>query len=101
MLAPVYACSAHNGTLMPEIRQKTCSRCGGPFDCCTSGCWCEDITLDPATRAAFREEFTDCLCPTCLKAAADGLRGLAPSPEETREAVKAFARSPVALAGGL
>ena len=49
--------------------EKTCSRCGASFTCQNEarGCWCEDLTLSPETLALLRQQFDNCLCPTCLK----------------------------------
>ena len=49
-------------------KQKVCGACGAPFEC--GGlwfCWCRDVRLDEATRKKLREQFADCLCPSCLK----------------------------------
>jgi hypothetical protein len=48
-------------------REKRCQRCGQAFDCGgLLGCWCWRVKLDAPTRAALREQYTDCLCPACL-----------------------------------
>lgn len=49
--------------------EKTCSKCKAPFTCKNEerGCWCEDLTLDPETLAALRQQFDNCLCPRCLQ----------------------------------
>ena len=52
---------------------KTCQQCGVEFACGMSCCWCDEIALDPATRASLKEQFTDCLCRGCLEQA-PGLR---------------------------
>jgi hypothetical protein len=53
-------------------KQKVCEKCGVKFDCYSLGgpCWCEEVTLIPQSLANLRAQFNDCLCPTCLKAAA-------------------------------
>ena len=53
------------------LRRLACARCGAAFDCGSGGrdggCWCMDeATLMPMPAAANE----DCLCPTCLRAAA-------------------------------
>jgi hypothetical protein len=54
----------------PEPRDLTCARCGAAFECgSTVGkCWCaeEDFRLPmPAINSG-----EDCLCPACLRKAA-------------------------------
>jgi len=52
-------------------RRIVCARCGAPFDCGLSAdCWCvaEPYRL-PMTKALIE----DCLCPQCLRQAADAL----------------------------
>jgi hypothetical protein len=66
---------------MGEERQKICEACGATFTCCAGACWCDDVNVDGATRAELRRRYTDCLCPACLKAAADGVLGAAANPE--------------------
>ena len=40
------------------------------FNCCNEvpGCWCENVQLDQKALDALKNEFDNCLCPTCLKA---------------------------------
>ena len=60
---------------------KTCQRCGAEFSCGLSCCWCDEIALDRDAMATLREQFSDCLCRSCLQAAADACRdGREPSP---------------------
>ena len=48
-------------------RQKRCPDCGEMFECCGSGTgWCGQVHLHPQTREKIKENFSDCLCPTCL-----------------------------------
>lgn len=56
-----------------------CPRCAKPFECGidTGDCWCREVTLDPATRAAFATYYEGCLCRDCLTAMED--RPAAPS----------------------
>ncbi len=52
-------------------KEKRCSKCGVAFDCGgLFGCWCRDVTLTEAELAGLRQQYSDCLCPTCLKAVA-------------------------------
>jgi hypothetical protein len=45
-----------------------CPRCSTPFDCGvdTKSCWCREVTLSDATRAAFAQFYDGCLCRDCL-----------------------------------
>jgi hypothetical protein len=46
----------------------TCERCGAPFECGLSGeCWCADESF----RMPLPTGTQDCLCPTCLRKAAE------------------------------
>ena len=48
-------------------REKRCQKCGQAFDCGgLFGCWCWKVKLDAVSRAALREQYSDCLCPACL-----------------------------------
>ena len=49
---------------------KTCQRCGVEFACGGSCCWCDEITLDAQVRQELRQQFSDCLCRSCLEQAA-------------------------------
>jgi len=53
---------------MSGPRALTCAQCGSTFGCGLGGdCWCADESFRlpvPAVGSA------DCLCPTCLRAAA-------------------------------
>ncbi len=52
---------------MSEPRQKVCPRCGERFECrLSASCWCADF---PKLRGVEAE--SDCLCPACLKKAAE------------------------------
>ena len=49
-------------------KEKRCPKCGVAFECGgLFGCWCRDVKLDAAQLAQLRQQFVDCLCPTCLK----------------------------------
>jgi hypothetical protein len=57
------------------MTESRCERCGAWFGCeAGTGreCWCSDVVLDDATRAALAHEFRRCLCPSCLAALAAG-----------------------------
>jgi len=57
------------GTTSP--RRLSCARCGASFDCGLSAdCWCasEPYKL-PMTKAWIE----DCLCPSCMRKAAEAL----------------------------
>ena len=45
-------------------KHKLCDSCSKSFSCYTSGCWCGELP-----QIMPMENITDCLCPTCLKAA--------------------------------
>jgi hypothetical protein len=58
---------------------KTCQRCGVEFGCGGSCCWCDEVALDAAVRETLRQQFTDCLCRSCLEQASkdgDGGSGI-------------------------
>jgi len=61
-----------------------CPRCGGGFHCGvndTEPCACTGLTLDDATLADLRKQFTACLCLACLRAiAATAERAKEPAP---------------------
>ncbi|HWI08883.1 MAG TPA: cysteine-rich CWC family protein [Solirubrobacteraceae bacterium] len=46
-----------------------CPRCSTPFGCGidTDACWCADVTVREATRAAFAQYYEGCLCRDCLE----------------------------------
>ena len=48
---------------------KTCPRCGASFRCeGDKDCWCESRQIHRALMLQLLEEYTDCICPACLKA---------------------------------
>lgn len=49
------------------VREKRCAACGDLFFCHAGGCWCDEIDLTPETRAQLLAQYSDCLCPTCLR----------------------------------
>ena len=48
--------------------QKHCAKCSVPFECAAPepGCWCESVPTKQGVRATLREEYSGCLCKTCL-----------------------------------
>lgn len=60
-----------------------CPRCSQPFECGidTGACWCAEVSLSPATRAAFAQYYDGCLCRACLLALEEG-RPAVPSVRE-------------------
>ena len=48
---------------------KTCQRCGVEFGCGGSCCWCDEVKLDVQVRGELRQQFSDCLCRSCLEEA--------------------------------
>lgn len=52
--------------------KKVCLRCGVMFDCKHDedfrSCHCTEIGLDAPMRNYLKENYSDCLCPDCLKA---------------------------------
>jgi len=54
---------------MKASRRITCARCGATFDCRPGGgCWCAEEEFRLPLPDAPAE---DCLCPACLRAAAE------------------------------
>ena len=51
------------------IRDKRCVACGERFACYAGGCWCDALSLTAETQARLLAQYTDCLCPTCLRQA--------------------------------
>lgn len=68
-------------TTMPKAaftpaRTVTCARCGTAFGCGLSAeCWCASL---PARLPLPDDKAEDCLCPDCLRRAADCLSGNTP-----------------------
>ena len=51
----------------PYGSNKTCRRCGEPFECRVGErCWCEAVRLSPEALQHLRRTFSDCLCTKCL-----------------------------------
>ena len=56
----------------PRLRPaRVCEACGQEFHCGASvwGCWCAEVKLNDAQRAALRAKHRDCLCRACLEKA--------------------------------
>ncbi len=69
---------APTDSILP-LRRLACTRCGTSFECGTGSgssagaCWC----MDEAYRMPMPDAAAaDCLCPTCLRAAAAASAGL-------------------------
>lgn len=51
-----------------ETTLKQCPKCGSEFRCQgDSDCWCENVRLHRRQMWQILQEYTDCLCPECLK----------------------------------
>lgn len=67
----------------PALRRRSlaCGHCGAPFSCTLGGpCWCgEEAFRLPLSSVVPETDGAegDCLCPTCLRAYAEALRGAA------------------------
>jgi hypothetical protein len=48
---------------------KNCSKCSTQFECGADvgKCWCMDLKVKPEVLSKLKEEFSNCLCPECLK----------------------------------
>jgi len=47
---------------------KKCPACGAGFRCeGDQDCWCESAQIHKAQMQEILEQFSDCLCPDCLK----------------------------------
>jgi hypothetical protein len=58
----------------PASRRLACTGCGTEFSCSLSRqCWC----ADEAFRMPMPSDGNDCLCPDCLRKAADRAAGVA------------------------
>jgi len=54
---------------MPNPERKICPRCHKAFECNAGNireCQCNGISLTLEERAFIAEEYTDCLCRSCL-----------------------------------
>jgi hypothetical protein len=54
------------------VTELRCERCGEAFGCGagTGSCWCAQVELTDAARAALALSYERCLCPACLAAVA-------------------------------
>jgi hypothetical protein len=69
----VRAQARHVTSTEAGLRRLSCARCGTAFDCGLGGdCWC---AAEPFRVMAAAE---DCLCPACLRQAAEALARKAP-----------------------
>lgn len=61
--------------VLSAMTTETCESCGREFGCGAQDatCWCSEIALGPERLAVMREHFERCLCPDCLRLAADGV----------------------------
>jgi hypothetical protein len=51
---------------------KSCAKCGTAFECLhNADCWCMNITLTQENLNFLKENFADCLCPSCLDSFAE------------------------------
>ncbi len=52
-----------------EARAVVCGSCRQEFGCgaATGECWCADVRVPKTVLAELSEEFSDCLCPNCLR----------------------------------
>lgn len=57
----------------PPGTNKRCSRCGEWFDCGAgrATCWCVAEKVPQGVLAELRGKYPDCLCPKCLRQAAE------------------------------
>jgi hypothetical protein len=63
-----------------SARQIGCARCGATFDCGLSAeCWC---AAEPYRLPMTKAWIEDCLCPGCLRTAADALAESRRGPEQ-------------------
>ena len=64
------AMSLDSSAAQPPARRLACARCGTTFDCGLGGdCWCAALPYRVPLTDAGRGE--DCLCPNCLRKAAE------------------------------
>jgi hypothetical protein len=63
--AGAYACG---------MDMQQCESCGREFACgarSDDGCWCDALVVSPQQLAVLREHFLACVCPDCLRVAAE------------------------------
>lgn len=60
---------------------KKCPRCGNQFACDTEGdCWCHEFQILKKDFMHLWQEYTDCLCPACLREYAQNREELGENP---------------------
>ncbi|MBN1687941.1 MAG: cysteine-rich CWC family protein [Candidatus Omnitrophica bacterium] len=50
-------------------KKKKCPRCLGEFSCQDESpmpCWCSQSSLSKEVLTRLAEQYSDCLCPSCL-----------------------------------
>lgn len=53
---------------MNDDMEKACSNCGVIFECSSDyGCWCNDVSLTSEQLSWIKENYDNCLCPSCLR----------------------------------
>jgi len=51
-----------------KINTKICPSCNGTFTCTgDEDCWCEGVKLHKKALVELMDNFTDCICPQCMK----------------------------------
>ena len=67
---------------------KNCAACGQEFSCGAPapGCWCEELQVAGKVLSELQSRYADCLCRSCLTAAASSSAKRAPhtDPEPAR-----------------
>jgi hypothetical protein len=62
------------GAYAVAMEMQQCESCGREFACgakSEDGCWCDELMVAPRQLAVLREHFLACLCPDCLRVAAE------------------------------
>lgn len=50
------------------MKTKECQKCGATFTCeGERDCWCESVPVHRAQMQEILENYTDCICPSCMK----------------------------------
>jgi hypothetical protein len=50
------------------MNTKKCQKCGRTFRCeGDSDCWCESVNIHRSALQDILENYTDCICPDCLR----------------------------------
>lgn len=64
-------CPQTHGTvkILMYMATKTCPKCAAQFTCDgDNDCWCEQVQIHKKEMVEIMENYTDCLCPSCLNA---------------------------------